>query len=156
MNTNMTRMIDLWHCILGDDFRERFIFDYDGYKLSGGGSNYIAYDLTLGEDVYLTPESPFCLSFTSEHLNVPNDWYLELKNKSTLARLGIDATGNTIIDNGYKGYITLEIESKNRYRAIKLEKGMPIVKIVAHTTPLFCKPYDGKYQDQPKKVVGAK
>lgn len=146
---------DLWLSIFGDTYKDKFEFDYNGYKLSGGGGNYPTYDLTLAKDVCLTPDYPFVLSHALESFNVPNNIMLLIFNKSTIARLGINASCCTFIDNGFKGDVTLELMLYNTVKAIELPKGIPIVQVVAIPLMYESLSYSGKYQNQ-KNTTGAK
>jgi deoxycytidine triphosphate deaminase len=145
----------LWQHILGEHYQDKYIFDYDDYKLSGGGGDYPTYDLALAEDIYLTPEHSFSLSHIIENIKVPNHVMLLVMNKSTIARIGINGSQCTLIDNGFEGNITLEITTNNRCKAVNLVAGMPIVQIVAIPLMFPATPYHGKYQGQPNRVVGA-
>lgn len=145
----------LWQSIFGETYRDKFVFEYDGYALSGGGGDYPSYDLTLAENVCLTPDYPFALSYAIEKFNVPDNIMMIVCNKSTIARLGINASCCTFIDNGFKGDLTLELTLYNRVKSVELPKGIPIIQVVAMPLIYPCKPYAGKYQNQ-KKTTGAK
>lgn len=147
---------ELWQSIFGSTYRDKFTFNHDGYNFSGGGGHYPTYDLTLATDVYLLPEYPFQISNVFEQFDVPEDVMLFVCNKSTLARLGVDASCNTFIDNGFKGNLTIEIYLKNKSKGVDLPKGLPIVQVIAMPLMYPCDGYKGKYQNQENKPVGAK
>lgn len=67
-------------------------------------------------------------------------------DKSTWARQGI-ACQNTVIEPGWRGYLTLEITNHGRI-PIKFESGMPIAQVVFHFVDQMTDGYEGKYQDQ--------
>ena len=142
---------ELWKSIFGDTYRDKFTFSYHGLQLTGGGGNYPSYDLTLAQDVILTHDQPFCLSYANEYFNVPSDIMLMVSNKSTIARMGVNASCCTFIDNGFKGDLTLEL-SLYHPKVIKLKQGMPIVQVVAMQTLFPCDDYNGKYQNQQGRV----
>ena len=144
---------ELWKSIFGETYKDKY--QHAGSGLSGGGGDYPFYDIHLAEDVFLTPEYRFCLGSSVELFNVPNDWYLRTGNKSTLARMGIDASFNTYIDNGFKGHLTIEIVN-NTGSSIELKKGQPILKVEAVKCAFPAIPYNGKYQHQPSGAVGAR
>ena len=146
---------ELWQSIFGESYRDKFIFDYNGYKLTGGGGNYPSYDLRLAQDICLTPDYPFALSHAIENFNVPDNIMMIVCNKSTIARLGINASCCTFIDNGFKGDLTIELMLYNRVKSVELPKGIPIVQVVAMPLIYPCESYAGKYQNQ-KKTTGAK
>lgn len=142
---------ELWKHIFPKHYREKYNHPSG---LSGGGGGFPFYDIHLKQDVTLWPLAPFKLASSLEMFNVPPDWYLETRNKSTLTRMGIDASFNTIIDNGFKGYLTIEIVN-NRLNIIRLKAGQPILKIIPQRVIFPCGIYNGKYQNQPDKPVGS-
>lgn len=146
---------ELWKSIFDKTYRDKFEFDYNGYKLSGGGGNYPSYDLTLAENVFISPEHSFVLSHSFEIFSVPDYVNLLVCNKSTIARLGINASCCTFIDAGFKGNLTIEIMLYAK-KSYDLPKGLPIVQVVAIPTMFPCDSYKGKYQNQPNRPVGAR
>lgn len=154
-NSSFSSYKELWQFIFGDTYRDKFEFDYHGYKMSGGGGNYPSYDLTLAKSVFLSPEYAFTLSHSFEVFNMPRDVNLLVCNKSTIARLGINASCCTFIDAGFKGTLTLEIMLYNK-ESRDLPKGLPIVQVVAIPTMFPCEGYEGKYQNQQNYAVGAR
>lgn len=143
---------DLWQSVFKDHYKDKYQHESG---LSGGGGNYPFYDIHLKQDVILYPFRRFKLASSVEHFNVPADWYLLTKNKSTIARRGIDASFNTLIDNSWRGHLTIEIVN-HRFRFVRLKAGQPILKVVAVKCDFSCLPYDGKYQNQSDKPVSAK
>lgn len=132
-------------------FNERSVHLGMSYGLSSCG-----YDVRIAEDVTLGINSNnFFLASTIEHFDMPNDLVGRVCDKSTWARRGI-AIQNTIIEPGWRGYLTLEI-SNNSKGIIFINAGMPIAQI---TFDLLDEPteqvYTGKYQDQPAWPVSAK
>jgi dCTP deaminase len=150
-NASIESYKQLWQSIFGSDYRDKYQH-YTG--LSGGGGDYMAYDIHLEQDITLRPNG-FKLGSSIEYFDVPADWYLLTKNKSTIARMGIDASFNTLIDNGFKGWLTIEIKNHSDV-TVELKAGQPILKVVAVKCDYPCEVYNGKYQNQPNKPVGAK
>jgi len=110
------------------------------YGLSAAG-----YDIRIAEDVDIL-FGEFSLASSMEHFNMPDDVLAYVKDKSTWARQGL-AVQNTVIEPGWKGYLTLELTSHQKTLFIK--KGMPIAQIVFHRLEAATEqPYDGKYQNQ--------
>ena len=142
---------ELWQHIFGDTYRDKYMHESG---LSGGGGDYPFYDIHLAKDVVLLPEYKYELAYSLEHFNVPHDWYLKTGNKSTLARMGIDASFNTYIDNGFKGYLTIEIINHSKATRV-FDAGQPILKVEAVKCLFTALPYAGKYQNQPNRPVGA-
>lgn len=130
-------------------FSERTIVNGMSYGLSSCG-----YDVRIKQHL-IVPPGRFKLASTVEHFWMPNDVVGRVHDKSTLARLGL-AVQNTIIEPGWRGYLTLEI-SNNGYRDHELEAGQPIAQIIFE---LLDEPteqvYSGKYQDQADEPVEAK
>lgn len=123
-------------------FSERTVFQGMTFGLGPAG-----YDIRLDGD-WLVPSKGFVLASSIEHFNMPVDVLATVHNKSSLIRLGIDAAHDTVIEPGWRGVLTLEIENKGRY-PLQLEHGMPIAQILFWPTDKPCeRPYSGKYQDQ--------
>ncbi len=111
------------------------------YGLSAAG-----YDIRIAEDIYLN-KGDFVLASSLEEFNMPNNLLAYVKDKSTWARQGI-AVQNTVIEPGWKGYLTLEITNHSKL-PITFKQGMPIAQIVFHELKEPTEqPYDGKYQNQ--------
>ena len=151
-NTSFNNYKDLWQSIFGNDYRDKY---QHGTGLSGGGGDYPFYDIHLKQDVILSPENKFYLASSVVRFNVPYDWYLLTKKKSTIARKGIDASFNTLIDNGWSGFLTIEIVNHSPVQVI-LKAGQPILKVVAVKCDFPCEAYSGKYQNQDNEPVGAR
>ena len=143
---------DLWQSVFKDYYQDKYQHETG---LSGGGGNYPFYDIHLKQEVVLLPEHRFCLASSVERFTVPVNYYLLTKNKSSIARLGIDASFNTIIDNGFNGWLTIEIVNHSN-ATVYLKAGQPILKVVAVKCDLPCLSYEGKYQNQSDKPVSAK
>jgi dCTP deaminase len=143
---------ELWRDIFKDHYQDKYQHESG---LSGGGGNYPFYDIHLKQEVILLPEHRFCLASSIERFTVPMNWYLLPKNKSSIARLGIDASFNTVIDNGFNGWLTIEIVNHSNV-TVYLKAGQPILKLEARQCELPCLPYGGKYQNQPDKPVSSK
>lgn len=66
------------------------------------------------------------------------------------------AVQNTIIEPGWRGFLTLEITNHSR-GTIWIQRGSPIAQIIFHQLlePTDA-PYVGKYQDQESRPVAAR
>ena|SRR5690606_24355311 len=114
------------------------------------------YDVRIAETVELgaqrtsigtfhAPKST--LASTIEHFAMPDDCVAYVKDKSTWARRFV-LVQNTIIEPGWRGYLTLEITYDGE-DGIVIEAGSPIAQIVFHKLDEPTEaPYKGKYQDQ--------
>ena len=138
------------------DFVEKREINIGGITLSCGLSSH-GYDITLGED--LPFEEGFHLQSSLEHFKLPPFIKAHLENKSTFCRLNI-IQPQSVIEAGWEGYITLEINiGKNngkRFLAEKLPEGTPIAQITFEKTALPDNAYNGKYQNQGNYPVQAK
>lgn len=111
-----------------------------------GGLSAAGYDVRIARAVLLWP-GRFALSSTVERFAMPDDVLGVVHDKSTLARLGV-AVQNTVIEPGWRGYLTLEI-TMHAFRFLRLRAGTPIAQIIFHRLKkATAQPYDGKYQDQ--------
>lgn len=107
-------------------------------------------------DVESWPLQPgeFLLCASLEYMELPNDICGKVHDKSTLARQGL-ALQNTILEPGWRGYITLEL-SNHSAKSISIRVGQPIAQVVFELldAPTVL-PYVGKYQDQRDEPVPA-
>jgi dCTP deaminase len=93
---------------------------------------------------------------------MPNDVIAFVNDKSSWARQGL-AVQNTVIEPGWRGYLTIELSNhlpcslmpgereQHSYdgNTIHIFRGDPIAQIVFHKLDYPTeKPYEGKYQDQ--------
>lgn len=135
----------------GQTIRERGIITPFSERTVGDGMTFglgpAGYDVRINENIYLQPGT-FALASTIEHFSMPIDILGTVHNKSTLIRKGIDAAHSTVIEPGWRGFLTLEIHNKSAL-PVQLYYGMPIAQILFWHTDKPCQhPYDGKYQDQ--------
>lgn len=93
----------------------------------------------------------FCLGSSIEEFDMPADMVGRLYNKSSLARLGIDASMTTVIEPGWKGFLTIEI-TFNADEPVTLEAGSPIGQVIFEYVT-HAAPYTGKYQNQADEPV---
>lgn len=123
-------------------FYEKQIFNGMSYGLSSAG-----YDIRVKENFMLRP-GEFVLASSVEHFDMPNDVMGIVHDKSSLARQGL-AVQNTVIEAGWKGFLTLELTYHGNKRWLSIEAGQPIAQIIFHRLEEATeKPYDGKYQNQ--------
>lgn len=110
------------------------------------GLSFAGYDFRIAESITI-PSGGFHLASCMEEFDMPLDVVGVVHDKSTWARKGL-AAQNTVIEPGWKGFLTIELTNHGRDR-IELAAGTPIIQVMFH---LLDKPvdagYDGKYQDQ--------
>lgn len=99
-----------------------------------------------------TKEGHFILASSVEKFTVPPYLAGIVHDKSTWGRLGV-AVQNTVIEPGWAGYLTMEIDFQDR-NEVHIPSGSGIAQIIFHSisNPIS---YDGKYQDQEQKPVEA-
>jgi len=132
-------------------FNERTVTRGLSYGLSSCG-----YDVRIKEPVIFRNAYQFCLSSTIEHFDMPKNVVGRVHDKSTWARRGL-AIQNTIIEPGWRGYLTLELSNNNHNNILRIEAGDPIAQIIFEFLDEETEaPYSGKYQDQPGMPVGPK
>lgn len=143
----------------GQSIAERRIFTpFVGASLEAFGMSYglshCGYDVRIGDEKIKLKPGGFVLAHTYEHFSMPNDLVAMVADKSSWARRGL-AVQNTVVEPGWRGYLTLELTNHSN-KTIELLEGMPIAQIIFHLIdrPVFG--YSGKYQDQPKMPVEAK
>lgn len=116
------------------------------------GTGPAGYDVRIRQDTILYP-GEFKLASTVEHFTMPNDVLGSVHDKSTLARRGISVF-NTIIECGWKGFLTIELVNKGE-EIVFLKEGSPVCQVVFHLVHGEVVPYEGRYQNQPDKPVKA-
>jgi len=111
------------------------------------GLSVAGYDIRIAQTIKIEPKD-FVLASSIEEFNMPNNVLAYVKDKSTWARQGLFVQ-NTVIEPGWKGFLTLELTNDMNIVPRYLEKGMPIAQIVFHYLDEPAEqPYDGKYQNQ--------
>jgi dCTP deaminase len=131
-----------------DPFNERARFKGVSFGLSAAG-----YDVRIRENLNLAP-GQFALASTMEHFRMPADVLGMVADKSTWARLGM-AVQNTIIEPGWRGWLTLELTNHGR-ETLHIYSGQGIAQIILQLLDQpTTQPYEGKYQDQKKGVQPA-
>ncbi|MBW3578778.1 MAG: dCTP deaminase [Actinobacteria bacterium] len=101
--------------------------------------------LTTGQkqDVILHP-GELLLALTLEYLHLPNDLWGNLEGRSTWARLGLQVHATAgMIDAGFKGYITLELQNTGRLPLV-LSPGLRVAQIAFFPVRDVVLPYEDK------------
>lgn len=112
------------------------------------GLSSCGYDVRVAQDVTIAPGT-FELASTFEEFNMPDQLVGIVHDKSTWARKGL-AVQNTVIEPGWRGYLTLELTNHSK-ETLYISEGDPIAQILFHILDKETEqPYTGKYQDQEK------
>jgi dCTP deaminase len=96
----------------------------------------------------------FCLASSVEEFQMPDDLVARVSNKSTWARLGVDAAFSTVIEPGWRGFLTLELVFHGD-QPVTIPAGSGIVQVLFEELRTSAN-YVGKYQDQPDAPTSAK
>jgi dCTP deaminase len=111
------------------------------------GLSPAGYDIRIAQDVKLSRLRSFVLASSVERFVMPADLIAQVCDKSSWARRGV-AVQNTIIEPGWRGYLTLEL-TYARWWPIRIKAGSPIAQIIFFRLEAPTEqPYAGKYQDQ--------
>lgn len=94
----------------------------------------------------------FALASAIEKFEMPNDLTGIVHDKSTWARKGLSVF-NTVIENGWNGWLTLELVYHGEGELI-IPAGSGIAQVIFHRTAEPAS-YKGKYQGQPDRPVAA-
>ena len=95
------------------------------------------------------------LGYSLEAFALPPNVVGFICDKSTYARRGVSAF-NTLFDPGFIGHGTLELVNHG-IDPIELLSGDPICQMVFYWLDVSTdRPYSGKFQHQPARVVGAR
>lgn len=148
------------------------------YKLTGsGGTSFglseAGYDIRIKQDIHFyldangvrrvkvgTPEKTgtyaaergrFTLASAMEEFAMPDNLTGIVHDKSTWARRGLSVF-NTVIENGWKGFLTLELVYHGEGDLV-IPAGAGIAQVIFHET-MAKAAYSGKYFNQPDRPVG--
>lgn len=80
------------------------------------------------EECYILQPGEFILMASREILNIPNGILSFVQGRSSIARLGIQTEQAGLIDAGFRGTITFEVENQTKYQII-LYAGMRIAQV---------------------------
>jgi dCTP deaminase len=112
--------------------------------------------VSLRHDEYHVPietKGRFVLASAIEEFDMPADLVGVVHDKSTWARQGVSVF-NTVIEPGWKGFLTLEIVFHGQDR-VHLPAGAGIAQVLFHKLSEPAE-YSGKYQNQADKPVESK
>lgn len=127
-------------------------------KMSFKGFSYglteCGYDIRLAQDVTMFLGRRFVLASSLEYFDLPSHLMGRLLNKSTWARLGVDASMTTNLEPGWRGHLTLELRYAG-VKPIRLYQGQGIAQVIFETLEHSAQ-YVGKYQDQQDHAVPAR
>lgn len=113
-------------------------------------------EVFLGEDMSNRThweQDPFALASAIEEFQMPDDLVAIVHDKSTWARRGLSVF-NTVIENGWHGFLTLELSYKRPSIELIIPAGSGIAQVMFHRTAEQAH-YSGKYQGQADKPVAA-
>lgn len=117
------------------------------------GLTECGYDIRLAQDIWMFPGRRFALGSSMEEFKVPTNLMGRVLNKSTWARLGLDASMTTNIEPGWNGFLTLELRYAG-WKPLLVPKGVGIAQVIFEAV-LNKAQYVGKYQNQPPRPVPA-
>lgn len=88
----------------------------------------ISYNKEIFQDSFILQPKEFVLMATNEVFNIPNGILAFICGRSSIARLGIQIEQAGLIDSGFRGNITLELENQTN-NPIVLYKNMRIAQV---------------------------
>lgn len=121
------------------------------------GLSAAGYDVRVDQSLILN-HGDFVLASTMERFTMPDDVVGIVHDKSTWARIGL-AVQNTVIEPGWRGFLTLEITNHGERDNIRLLPGTPIAQVIFHfLDEPTSQPYPerGKYQNQERGAQAAR
>lgn len=107
---------------------------------------------------YVLKPGEFIIASICERIELPSDLCGFIKNRSSLARNGVDVGIANYVNPGYKGTLTITIKNANSI-PIKIHAGMRICQLVLEdvepaATIDYGKKNDAKYQDESGSETG--
>lgn len=137
--------------LTGEDIRQRRIITPHKPRTVKNGMSYgeslAGYDIRLGTDVFQLEPGEFYLASSREHFNLPKNVIGFVKDKSTWARQGLSVF-NTVIEPGWRGFLTLELKNQSVHTTLHMRPNMPIAQVIFMYLTREVEGYEGKYQDQ--------
>lgn len=131
-------------------------------EISSHGLTEAGYDIRIKQTIHFLPaydqmtvngaRGRFSLASAIEEFDMPPDLVGVVHDKSTWARKGLSVF-NTVIEPGWKGFLTLELVYHGQGELI-IPAGSGIAQVLFHGIHERSS-YDGKYQNQADKPVGA-
>lgn len=111
-------------------------------------------DIRIKQSVWMFFGRRFVLASSIERFEMPDHLMGRVLNKSTWARLGVDASMTTNIEPKWEGHLTLELRY-SRMKPILIPAGVGIAQVIFET---LSEPaaYTGKYEGQPDRPVPAR
>lgn len=126
------------------------------------GLSEAGYDIRVKQDIHFDGETVwvdgfpqwgnFTIASAIEEFQMPENMVGIVHDKSTWARQGLSVF-NTVIENGWKGFLTLELVYHGR-EGLHIPAGAGIAQVIFHQTMMPAS-YDGKYMNQPDRPVEA-
>lgn len=147
------------------------IKDMESTKIKRNGVSYglgeAGYDIRIKQDILFQPQistviitdvtgvpehqvGRFALASAIEEFQMPTNLLGHVADKSTWARKGLSVF-NTIIEPGWKGFLTLELVYHGQEELI-IPAGSGIAQVVFHEVACDAQ-YQGKYQNQRNEPV---
>jgi len=117
------------------------------------GLTECGYDIRIKQSVWMFPGRRFVLASSMERFALPDTLMGRVLNKSTWARLGVDASMTTNLEPGWEGFLTLELRYSG-WKPIRIPAGVGIAQIIFETLSEPAR-YTGKYADQADRPVPA-
>lgn len=108
-------------------------------------------EMAMGDEFIIPPQTGI-LGVTVERFKIPQNVCMMYFNKSTLARIFLNASA-TLAEPGWEGHLTLEIFNQTD-KHLGLFQGQPIGQVIFNQLDEATdNPYQGKYQNQCKEPV---
>lgn len=124
---------------------------HNGYSW---GLTECGYDIRIKQSVWMFYGRRFVLASSIERFDLPDYLMGRVLNKSTWARLGVDASMTTNVEPKWKGHLTIELRYA-RKRPILIPAGVGIAQVIFETLTERAT-YRGKYNEQPDRPVAAR
>ena len=133
---------------------EGMISDKRYHKGFSYGLDECGYSIRIKQSVWMFYGRRFVLASSIERFDLPDYLMGRVLNKSTWARLGVDASMTTNVEPGWKGHLTIELRYA-RKRPILIPAGVGIAQVIFETLTERAT-YRGKYNEQPDRPVAAR
>lgn len=123
------------------------------FKGFSWGLTECGYDIRIKQSIWMFYGRRFVLASSKEFFHVPVNLMGRVLNKSTWARLGVDASMTTNIEPGWEGFLTIELRY-SRMKPLFIPAGVGIAQVIFETLVEPAQ-YAGKYMNQRDEPVPA-
>lgn len=141
--------------VKGDGYFTRLCKKLTGQEILEPCEKFLDISNRTKENPYILKPNEFVLAETLEYFNIPANFGVDMKLKSSRAREGLSHALAGWVDNGFHGVLTLELKNYSQYKTIGIYPGLRIGQMIFYRSETPEKTYaNGRYAGH-KTVLGS-